>query len=86
MSGHTGRRLRGLPRHLRDIALNGADLTPREREVLRLCALGLRGPEIANRLNIGTETVKTHWRGILPKLNAKTRAQAVGIAVSLDII
>ncbi len=55
-------------------------LTERETEVLRLVAAGLSNVEIATRLFLGAETVKTHVGKILAKLGARDRTQAVVIA------
>jgi DNA-binding NarL/FixJ family response regulator len=52
-------------------------LSGREGEVLRLMAAGLTNAEIAQRLVIGVETVKTHVAGVLAKLQARDRTQAV---------
>ncbi|HID28515.1 MAG TPA: response regulator transcription factor [Desulfobacterales bacterium] len=46
-------------------------LTQREKEILTLLADGLSNKEIAARLYIATETVKTHLQNIYRKLNAK---------------
>ena len=61
-------------------------LTPREREVLRLLADGLANDEIGQRLQISPETVRTHVRKAMTKLEADTRTQAVATALRQSII
>jgi DNA-binding NarL/FixJ family response regulator len=56
-------------------------LSPREREVLDLLADGLTGEEIASRLFLSAETVRTHVRNAMRKLDAKTRVHAVALAL-----
>ncbi len=57
--------------------LDGAALTDREAEVLRLIAQGLTNAEIAAQLIVSLETVKTHVAHVLTKLDARDRTQAV---------
>jgi DNA-binding NarL/FixJ family response regulator len=61
-------------------------LTQREREVLRLLADGLANEEIGKRLFISPETVRTHVRKAMAKLEADTRTQAVAIALRQSLI
>jgi len=56
-------------------------LTQREREILQLLADGMSNADVATRLFISQETVKSHVRHILAKLEAETRTQAVAIAL-----
>jgi DNA-binding CsgD family transcriptional regulator len=56
-------------------------LSRREREVLDLLARGLTGVEIAERLYLSPETVRTHVRNAKTKLGASTRVHAVAIAI-----
>jgi DNA-binding NarL/FixJ family response regulator len=70
--------------------LSGKDredmLTPREREILQLLADGMSNADVAQRLFISQETVKSHVRHILAKLEADTRTHAVAIALRDAII
>lgn len=58
-----------------------AQLSGREREVLTLFALGATGPEIAERLFLSPETVRTHTRRARDKLAARSRSHAIALAV-----
>jgi ATP/maltotriose-dependent transcriptional regulator MalT len=55
-------------------------VSAREQEVLQLIGRGLSNKEIAQRLGIGPETVKTHIKRIFVKLQIEKRAQAVALA------
>ena len=65
---------------------SGDMLTTREREILQLLADGLSNADVAGRLFISQETVKSHVRHILTKLEADTRTHAVAIALREAII
>jgi DNA-binding NarL/FixJ family response regulator len=57
------------------------DLSPRQLTVLRLLAQGLERKAIAEQMDIGEETVKTHLAEVRRKLGARTSAQAVAIGL-----
>jgi DNA-binding NarL/FixJ family response regulator len=68
----------------RDAALESVRMTQREREVIALIAVGLSNKEIAQRLNIATDTVKSHVRNVMEKLALHSRLQIAAYAHSQD--
>jgi NarL family two-component system response regulator LiaR len=63
-----------------------ADLTSRERDVLRLVVEGLANKQIAQRLGIGEKTVKTHVSRVLAKLGVADRTQAAVLAIREGLV
>jgi DNA-binding CsgD family transcriptional regulator len=61
-------------------------ITPRELEILELIAEGLSNREIAARVSVSENTVKTHSSRVFDKLGARRRTQAVQLAKSLRLI
>jgi two-component system, NarL family, response regulator NreC len=62
------------------------DLTDREREILRLIALGYTNQEIAGQLFLSVRTIEAHRRHILDKLRLSTRAELVQYALERRIV
>ncbi len=62
------------------------ELSEREREVLRLLATELSGPEIAGHLFVSVNTLRTHTKHIFSKLDVNTRRAAVRRAVDLGLL
>jgi PAS domain S-box-containing protein len=63
-----------------------AILSAREREVVRLVALGNTGPEIAAELRIAHDTVRTHARNAMVKVGARSRAHLVAKALGEGLV
>jgi PAS domain S-box-containing protein len=61
-------------------------LSAREREIVRLVALGNTGPEIADELRISHETVRTHVRNAMEKASARSRAHLVAKALGDGLV
>ncbi|HMH25764.1 MAG TPA: response regulator transcription factor [Gemmatimonadaceae bacterium] len=68
----------------RTAALEEVRMTQREREVIALIAVGLSNKEIATRLDIATDTVKSHVRNVMDKLALHSRLQIAAYAHSHD--
>ena len=62
-------------------ARRAGQLTRREQESLRLVAMGMTTTAAAEQLGISPETVRTHVRNAMNKLGARTRAQAIAVAM-----
>lgn len=60
------------------------DLTPRERQTAALACLGCTNEEIAERMVISPNTVKTHLRGVLRKFNVNSKSQLREVLAGWD--
>lgn len=63
-----------------------AELTPREREVTRMVAIGMSTEEVASELIIGEATVRTHLYRVRTKLGVRDRAELVSLAYRAGLI
>lgn len=63
-----------------------APLTPRELQVLKLLVAGNENRQIAEQLGLATDTVKTHMKHILWKLNASGRTEAAVKALKAGLV
>src|SRR3954464_262075 len=61
-------------------------LSARQREILQMLADGMQTDAVADKLGLSTETVRTHTKRILAKLDASTRTQAVAIGIRHGLI
>ena len=66
--------------------LESLGITPRELEILALIAEGLSNKEIAERVFVSENTVKTHLSRVFDKLGARRRTQAVQLGKELRLI
>jgi two-component system, NarL family, response regulator LiaR len=69
-----------------DAKLAAIGMTPRELEILELIAEGLSTREIAQRVSVSENTVKTHSSRVFEKLGARRRTQAVQFGKTLGLI
>ena len=79
-------RHRSLPDEGNPQALAALGISPRELEVLRELAAGLSNKEIARRLEVSPNTVKTHVTRLFEKLGARRRTEAIHRARELGIV
>jgi DNA-binding NarL/FixJ family response regulator len=70
----------------REALLHITRLTERERDILSMMAAGVASREIAASLFLSTETIRTHLRSAMRKLDADTRTQAVALAIREKLI
>ncbi|MGI8660432.1 MAG: LuxR C-terminal-related transcriptional regulator [Thermoleophilaceae bacterium] len=76
------------PRLSSTIVLEEGDrtLSARQREILQMLADGMQTDAVARQLGLSTETVRTHTKRILAKLEASTRTQAVAVGIRYGLI
>ena len=75
-----------LAANLADDAEQSAVITPRERQILALVAEGSENKQIARRLGIAEDTVKTYLRNLFTRWGVTSRAEAVATALRLGVI
>jgi len=63
-----------------------SSLSGREREIIGLLAKGMTGEQVADELVLSTETIKTHIRNAMTKLEARNRVHAIAIALRDGVI
>lgn len=80
------RLLKGVAKRLVDKDRGEQSLTERELRVLRLVASGASNPEIAETLSISVNTVKSHLKNILEKLQLENRTQAATYALQHGLV
>jgi FixJ family two-component response regulator len=69
-----------------EIEARAATLTPREREVMLLIAEGRPNKVVATRLGLSTRTVEVHRAKVMEKMNARSLAELVRMAIACDLI
>jgi PAS domain S-box-containing protein len=68
-------------RHTSGEPASDVTLTPREREIVHLVALGMTSAEIADELHIAVNTVRTHVTNAMVKVNARSRSHLVAVSL-----
>jgi len=76
----------GHPFSVNSRKLDELEITPRELEILELMAKGMSNREIAEKLFVSENTVKTHSSRVFDKLGAKRRTQAVQLGKEFGLI
>ena len=76
----------GQPFAVNSKRLEELQITPRELEILELIAKGMSNREIAEKLFVSENTVKTHSSRVFDKLGAKRRTQAVQLGKEFGLI
>lgn len=76
----------GVPFQLNEQKLSELEITGRELEILQLIAQGLSNQEIADRLFVSVNTVKTHSSRLFDKLGARRRTQAVQLGKDFGLL
>lgn len=69
----------------KDVAVKVAQLTPREREILALLMEGANSSEMARRLSVSANTVRTHVQNVLTKLQVHSRLEAAAFAIRWSV-
>ena len=72
--------------NINEAALNKLGLSKRELEVLELMSAGLSNDEIANKLYVSINTIKTHSKNLFEKMSVERRTQAIDMGKRLRII
>jgi ATP/maltotriose-dependent transcriptional regulator MalT len=62
------------------------NLSPREDQIIHLIAAGYSGPEIAERLILGLDTIRSHTQNVRQKLLARNQAEAVARAMAWGLL
>ena len=61
-------------------------LTPREQQIFRMIAEGMKPRDIAGKINISTKTISVHRENLMRKMGVKNNSEIVHLAIKLEII